>query len=54
MYIPITPNYNHEEADTRMNVHILHVLKEGLKKIQLCTIDNDVMYWSFLLVYFLN
>ena len=33
------PNYNHEEADTRVDVHIWHALEEGLK----CTVDNDVM-----------
>ena len=37
------PNYNHEEADTRVDVHILHALEEGLKEIQVCTVDNDVM-----------
>ena len=42
-YIPIIPNYNHEEADTRMHVHILYALEEGLKEIQVCTVDNDVM-----------
>ena len=43
LYIPIIPNYNHKEADTRVHVHILHALEEGLKKIQVCTVDNDVM-----------
>ena len=43
MYIPITPNYNHKEADTRVHVHILHALEEGPKEIQACTVDNDVM-----------
>ena len=42
-YIPMLPNYDHEEADTRVNVHILHALEEGLKEIQVCTVDNDVM-----------
>ena len=37
------PNYNHEEADTRVNVHILHALEEGPKEIQVCAVDNDVM-----------
>ena len=40
------PNYNHEEADTRVDVHILHALEEGLKEIQVCTVDNDVMVIS--------
>ena len=42
-YIPMLPNYNHEEADTRVNVHILHALEEGLKESQVCAGDNDVM-----------
>ena len=37
------PNCNHKEADTRVDVHILHALEEGLKEIQVCTVDNDVM-----------
>ena len=40
MYIPIIPNYNHKEADTRVHVHILHALEGGLKEIQVCTVDN--------------
>ena len=40
MYIPIIPNYNHKETDTRVHVHSL---EEGLKEIQVCTVDNDVM-----------
>ena len=41
--IPIMPNCNHEEADTRMVIHILHALEQGLKKIQVCTVDTDVI-----------
>ena len=37
------PNYNHEEADTRVDVHILHALEEELKENQVCTVDNNVM-----------
>ena len=37
------PNCNHEEADTRMVIHILHALEQGLKKIQVRTVDIDVI-----------
>jgi len=40
---PIMPNCNHEEANTRVVVHILHALKQGLKKIQVRTVDTDVI-----------
>ena len=40
---PAMPSCNHEEADTRLVVHILHALKQGLKRIQVHTVDTDVI-----------
>ena len=37
------PNCNHEEADTRIVVHVRHALEHGLKKIEVRTIDTDVV-----------
>jgi len=37
------PNCNHEEADSRVVVHILHALEQGLKRIEVCTVDTDVI-----------
>lgn len=36
---------NHEEADTRLMVHILHSLQQGvkIKSILVCTVDTDVV-----------
>ena len=34
---------NHEEADTRIAVHILHALEQGMKIIQIRTVDTDVV-----------
>ena len=34
---------SHEEADTRMLLHIQDALQEGHKKILLCTVDTDVL-----------
>ena len=33
----------HEEADTRLVWHILHALQQVLKRIEVCTIDTDVI-----------
>ena len=41
--IPVMPNCNHEEADTRLVVHMLHALEQGFKKIQVRTVDTDVV-----------
>ena len=41
--IPTMPSCNHEEADTRLVVHILHALEQGLKSIEVRTIDTDVI-----------
>ena len=35
--------YIHEEADTRLIVHILHALEQVLKRIEVCTIDTDII-----------
>ena len=37
------PDCNHEEADTRIVVHVLHVLQQRMKKIEICTVDTDVI-----------
>ena len=34
---------NHEEADTRIAVHILHALEQGIKIIKVRTVDTDVI-----------
>ena len=34
---------NHEEADTRVVVHILHALEQGIKTIVVRTVDTDVI-----------
>ncbi len=36
-------NCNHEEADTRIVVHVLHALQHGDKTIQVRTVDTDVV-----------
>ena len=40
---PAMPSCNHEEADTRLVVHILHALEQGLKRIEVRTVDTDVI-----------
>ena len=35
--------YNHEEADTRIVVHIVHALQQGIKIIEVRTVDTDVI-----------
>lgn len=39
----VMPDYNHEEADTRVVVHILHALEQGMKTIEVCTVDTNVI-----------
>ena len=34
---------NHEEADTRIVVHILHALEQGMKTVKVRTVDTDVV-----------
>ena len=34
---------NHEEADTRVIVHIVHTLAQGSKTINVRTVDTDVI-----------
>ena len=36
-------NCNHEEADTRIVVHVMHALKQGEKTICVRTVDTDVV-----------
>lgn len=36
-------NCNHEEADTRIVVHVLHALNQGMKSIKVRTVDTDVV-----------
>ena len=37
------PNCDHEEADTRIVVHILHALEHGATTVQVRTVDTDVI-----------
>ena len=34
---------NHEEADTRIVVHVLHALEQGMKSVLVRTVDTDVI-----------
>ena len=34
---------NHEEADTRIVVHVQHALKHGAKTVQIRTVDTDII-----------
>jgi len=34
---------NHEEADTRVPVHVVHALQQGLKTVQVRTVDTEVV-----------
>ena len=36
-------NCKHEEADTRVVVHILNALEQGMKSVQVRTVDTDVV-----------
>ena len=37
------PNCNHEEADTRIVVHVLHALQQSMKNIEIQTVDAGVI-----------
>lgn len=37
------PSCNHEEADTRIVVHVVHALEHGATNIQVRTVDTDVI-----------
>ena len=37
------PDCNHEEADTRMVIHVMHALQQGSATIQIRTVDTDVI-----------
>jgi len=47
---PQATNYlapcDHEEADTRMILHLADAVNKGLKKISICTVDTDVVVLS--------
>ena len=34
---------NHEEADTRIVVHVMHALEQGMKSVLVRTVDTDVI-----------
>ena len=34
---------NHDEADTRTVVHVIHTLETGAITVQVCTVDTDVV-----------
>ena len=34
---------SHEEADTRIVVHIVHTLQQGMRKIEIRTVDTDII-----------
>ena len=36
-------NCDHEEADTRIVIHVTHSLQNGAKVVQVCTVDTDVI-----------
>ena len=38
-----SPYCDHEKADTRIVVHVLHVLKQGQQTIYVHTVDRDVV-----------
>ena len=40
---PDMMNCNHEEADTRIIVHVLHALHQGMRSIKVRTVDTDVI-----------
>ena len=40
--IPVQ-NCNHEKADTRIVVHVLHALKQGKQAIYVHTVETDVV-----------
>ena len=37
------PDCTHEEADTRLLVHVKHALTEGMNKIKILSSDTDVV-----------
>ena len=37
------PPCNHEEADTRIVIHVLHALQSGCKSVVIRTVDTDVV-----------
>jgi len=39
----------HEEADTRILLHVEHAVHQGLNKVSICTVDTDVVVLAILL-----
>ena len=39
----MTEQYDHDEADTRIVIHVLHSLREGAKAVLVHTADSDVV-----------
>ena len=37
---------NHEEADSRMMLHVAHAARHGNQRILVCTVDTDVVVLS--------
>lgn len=37
------PDCNHEEADTRVVVYIMHGIEHGMRSIKVRTVDTDVV-----------
>ena len=37
------PQCNHEEADTRLVIHLIDALKKGLSTCLVCTVDSGVI-----------
>ena len=37
------PNCNHEEADTRIIVHILHALNQNMKSVMVHNVDTNII-----------
>ena len=38
------PDCNHEEAHTRIVTHAQHALQQGMKNIEIRTMDTDVIF----------
>ena len=42
---------NHEEADTRLLVHVQHAVESGAKAVMISAVDNDVIVITHLGTY---
>ena len=45
---------NHEEADTRLLLHVLHEANLGIKKVSIITVDTDVVVFALRHFFTLN